>query len=869
MTTVAEAFVTLRPDFSKFKDEAEEGLGGLGDIAKKAALGIAGAGAALTGIALVAVKAAADEEVGIKRLSQAVVSNGGDWDKLGGTIEGQIAKWEKLTAFSDGEMRDALATLTNMTGDANEAMKRLPVAMDFARGAGIDLETASRTLGKVTDENTTFLKKYGIEVDKGATSTEVLQKVQETFAGQSKGFAESATGKWTIFQNQVDNLKEDVGVLLLPAFSGFVDGATKVIDALRSDDGPIAKLGSKMAGLKDIAKGAFDFISGVVQTFIATLQGLGTSGGDAADAFLEGLYTYFGIKLPQAVQDFTVVMFNELRKIPGFIAQVVGSIGEMFDVLTGRNPSAGGVLRSLIGDKDAQKVQGTLATVRNVFSEAFDFMKPIIQAVIDKVIELKDKFDELPPVIQKFAGAVVVGQVTGLNDALLGTGASLATMASGFINVVEGAVAFGPKMLYLIGLMPTWIGLQGLAAGEALAAAGAFALEALPIIAITLGIGALIAILAVLVTDMGGVRTAIGNFIGGALEPFVKAVQDFFAPFGQWLDLFKKDAPYAIGIMLGAIVSLPGKIIDTFFDIYNRATKLWGDLWINIWNTLRSALGNIKDSIITWGLETVPRFIEWGLNMVDEVNKLPVKFLEAAGKMVAALVQGIIEKGPDAVREMFNFGGRVLQGFRDAIGWHSPPQAFVDAGYAITDALAMGIEGGSEKPVNAISALGTKVGNALSTSMESAIAAAQQMAINALNPNGASLRPQNVGGGTNTVAAITAGLTADLANRAAGAIGANRTLQGITPGGVPYYKLGTPFVPEDQLAFLHRGERVMTRGDNEVFTSGAWINTLAEQMARYLDRNTRPVSLTVQNTDPREAQRIVERGLRLAAMGWR
>jgi hypothetical protein len=131
---------------------------------------------------------------------------------------------EKL-AFSDDQIRSALALLTAQTGDADEAFRRLQVAQDLSRGANIDLETASKLLGKATEENVQVLKRYGINVKDGATVTEMLGEVQKKFGGQSEAFAKTAAGKWQILTNQIGNVKEAIGGALLPV-------ATKVFGVL-------------------------------------------------------------------------------------------------------------------------------------------------------------------------------------------------------------------------------------------------------------------------------------------------------------------------------------------------------------------------------------------------------------------------------------------------------------------------------------------------------------------------------------------------------------------------------------------------------------------------------------------------------------
>ncbi|HAM39880.1 MAG TPA: hypothetical protein DCP69_00705 [Candidatus Omnitrophica bacterium] len=217
----------------KLVDKASRGLSAIGQKASGLAKTLGGAlraGALAGGVALVGlvgigiklIKAAAQEEAGIKRLAAAVNASGGSWAKSGKAIEAVIKQRQRL-AFSDDDLRSSMALLTAITGDVDEALRRQAIAMDFARGANIDLNTASKLLGKVTDENVNVLGRYGIRIEKGASSMELLRLVQQKFSGQSAAFADSTAGKWQNFNIALDDVKETIGAALLPLASQLAD----------------------------------------------------------------------------------------------------------------------------------------------------------------------------------------------------------------------------------------------------------------------------------------------------------------------------------------------------------------------------------------------------------------------------------------------------------------------------------------------------------------------------------------------------------------------------------------------------------------------------------------------------------------------
>jgi hypothetical protein len=217
----------------KLRDEASAGLTKIqklsnsvgktmGTALKFGALGAAGGIAAASFAIAGFVKKAAQEQVGIQKLQTAIKTLDAAHMGNAAAVEQVVREREKL-AFADDDLRDSLSLLIVQTGDYEEAVRRQRIAMDLARGTGLDLELASKLVGKVTEENVEVLKRYGITIGEGATETEALAEIQRRFSGQAEAFAETATGKWQIFNNQIDNIKESIGSALLPTVTRLGD----------------------------------------------------------------------------------------------------------------------------------------------------------------------------------------------------------------------------------------------------------------------------------------------------------------------------------------------------------------------------------------------------------------------------------------------------------------------------------------------------------------------------------------------------------------------------------------------------------------------------------------------------------------------
>jgi hypothetical protein len=174
-----------------------------------------------------AARAGADEEASLIRMQTAVDNAKKHTADETAVLEEAVAV-AKEYGSSTIEVNDSLALLVEQTGSVEEATRRLMVAEDLAHGAHIDLYTASKLLGKATDENTNVLSRYGIEVKKGADVTEMLAAVEERFGGQAEAFGNSQAGSIAMMTVAIDDWKASLGnalgqaqpyIALLPGLS--------------------------------------------------------------------------------------------------------------------------------------------------------------------------------------------------------------------------------------------------------------------------------------------------------------------------------------------------------------------------------------------------------------------------------------------------------------------------------------------------------------------------------------------------------------------------------------------------------------------------------------------------------------------------
>jgi len=213
------AIYTLLTDATKF-DAGLEGAKGKTKSFGMVAAGVAGAGVgALTSAMGQLAKEAAEEEVGIIRLSTALQAVGVEYDEVGEAIERKIAAQTKSFAFADDKQRDSLTRLVAVTHNVGDAFKLQGLAMDLARARGIDLVTATDAVIKVSQGRYKLLQQLGIEIDDNMTKEQALAKVQETVAGQAEAYGKTTAANVDRFGIAVGNLRETIGGLLGPASS--------------------------------------------------------------------------------------------------------------------------------------------------------------------------------------------------------------------------------------------------------------------------------------------------------------------------------------------------------------------------------------------------------------------------------------------------------------------------------------------------------------------------------------------------------------------------------------------------------------------------------------------------------------------------
>jgi len=259
----------------------------ISEFGKKAAAAFAVAAVAAaaygTKLAVDGVKAAIEDEAAQLRLANALKTATGATDAQIKATEEMIYKTSLATGVADDQLRPAFQRLAVSTKDTVEAQKLLNLALDIAKGKGLELETVANALGRAQDGNTTALGRLGLGLSKAELSTlsftQVQEKLSELYGGAAARNAETFQGKIDRLKVGFDEAKESLGVALLPSVEKFITflNSTAIptlnafIAGLTGDQGLSAGLEETQRGAESFGKG-IAAVAGIISGFITFLR---------------------------------------------------------------------------------------------------------------------------------------------------------------------------------------------------------------------------------------------------------------------------------------------------------------------------------------------------------------------------------------------------------------------------------------------------------------------------------------------------------------------------------------------------------------------------------------------------------------------
>jgi hypothetical protein len=235
-----DATVPLRGDNSQLQESLDKALGmfeGWGSKIKQAvgAVAVYMAAKKLYSWAEGIVSGAGDAEIGIVKLEVQLKNMGKDVEATSAKVQSFAKDIQDFTRFNDDAAIAVQTTLMRLgTLDDKNIKRATMAAADLAETLGGDLESAGQRIMmamrdpergimqlrmagiKFSDSERDMIKALKAAGNEAAAQELILSKLEGTIGGTAKAVAETAKGGWTVFQNKLTDLMEDIGTSLLP-----------------------------------------------------------------------------------------------------------------------------------------------------------------------------------------------------------------------------------------------------------------------------------------------------------------------------------------------------------------------------------------------------------------------------------------------------------------------------------------------------------------------------------------------------------------------------------------------------------------------------------------------------------------------------
>lgn len=279
----------VKADLSDFKqgmDDAKKQTSTLkghledsADASKKFAAGMTLVAGAAVGVGILTVKAFEDSQNKIAQTNAVLKSTAG----IAGVTADEVTKLatalEKQTKYSDEDVRSVENLLLTFTSIGKDIFPQATsTVLDMATALGEDTSSASIQLGKALQDpvlGITALRRVGVNFSedqknviqnlvetghKAEAQKMILKELNTEFGGSAKAAGETFAGKLQILKNQLNNVEEAVGGLLIhaiqPIITGFLDWFNKV--------GGVEGVMKKLKDILDQVKPYFPEIIGAI-----------------------------------------------------------------------------------------------------------------------------------------------------------------------------------------------------------------------------------------------------------------------------------------------------------------------------------------------------------------------------------------------------------------------------------------------------------------------------------------------------------------------------------------------------------------------------------------------------------------------------
>lgn len=323
---------------------------------------------AVTGELLDGIEAANAEEKAMARLGNALNASGKYSQSAMQGLNDFAGEMERLAGVGDDVVLSNLSVLSSITRLDSEGLKRAQKsAIELSSAMGIDLDGATRLVGKAIEGNGEALKKYGIEVQTTSDKTQnlalVTKALNDRFGGAAAAQMNTFSGALLGVKNAYGNVTEAVATTITnnQVFVAAMKAVTKIFQefeeyvknnaaAIRDDLG--AALISLIEGTQETLKALSVFFQFAYAGFRALATGVQAvvSGVGALVAYLSGegeVANQFMDELTQSAEKtntaFTSIGEDTvLTKFADKLTDVKNAASEAFNEMAGTSMKATG-----------------------------------------------------------------------------------------------------------------------------------------------------------------------------------------------------------------------------------------------------------------------------------------------------------------------------------------------------------------------------------------------------------------------------------------------------------------------------------------------------------------------------------------------
>lgn len=170
-------------------------------------------------------------------LSQGLSNIAGVADGASERLQGLASALQKVTTFGDEQIIMAQAQLATFQLSEETIAALSERMLDLAVGSQSDLISSAKMLGKAFTGQATALSRAGVLIDRVglaqarangpvAEASFLIQELDKNYAGLARSLADTELGKLDQMENQVGDLNEEIGRLMIP-LNKFTTGLKK------------------------------------------------------------------------------------------------------------------------------------------------------------------------------------------------------------------------------------------------------------------------------------------------------------------------------------------------------------------------------------------------------------------------------------------------------------------------------------------------------------------------------------------------------------------------------------------------------------------------------------------------------------------